>query len=130
MQHEINQAAEARTHIDLCNINTQTADQAQRLAALRLKYSGAIFELIPSSYYFTLNSETFSFAIRHRLGLNVGIGFDYNTKVATLLAKSKLADFYLHNAIRDTIASTAAKGDVVVMHLLAYTRLESVVPLV
>ena len=112
MQHEINQAAEARTHINLCNINTETADQSQRLAALRLKYSGAIFELIPSSYYFTLNSETFSFAIRHRLGLNVGIGFDYNTKVATLLAKSKLADFYLHNAIRDTIASTAAKGDV------------------
>ena len=84
----------------------------QRLAALRLKYSGAIFELIPSSYYFTLSSETFSFALRHRLGLNVGVGLDYNSKVATLLAKSKLADFYLHNAIRDTIASTAAKGDV------------------
>ena len=32
--------------------------------------------------------------------------------MAALFAKSKLADFYLHNAIRDTIASIAAKGDV------------------
>ena len=47
-QHEINQATEARAHINLCNINIHSTDQPQRLAALRLKYSGAIFELIPS----------------------------------------------------------------------------------
>ena len=34
----------------------------------------------------------------HCLGLNVGIGFDYNSKVAALLTKSKLADLYLNNA--------------------------------
>ena len=85
--------------------------QAKRFAAFRFKYSGAIFELIPSCHRFALNPETFAFAMRHRLGLNVGIGFDFNAKISTLLAKSKLAEIYLHNAIRDAIADTAAMGD-------------------
>jgi hypothetical protein len=111
MQHDITQASEARSHINLADINRHSTDQSQRLAALRFKYSGALFELIPSSRRFVLNSETFAFALRHRLGLNVGIGFDYNAKIADLLAKSKLADMYLHNAIRDSIASSATLGD-------------------
>ena len=111
MQHDITQASEARSHINLTDINRHSTDQSQRLAALRFKYSGALFELIPSSRRFVLNSETFAFALRHRLGLNVGIGFDYNAKIADLLAKSKLADMYLHNAIRNAIASSAALGD-------------------
>ena len=93
----ISQATEARTHVCLADINNHSTHQSQRLAALRFKYSGALFELIPSSNRFALSSETFAFAIRHRLGLNVGVGFDYNIKIADLYAKSKLADMYLHN---------------------------------
>ena len=37
MEHEINQATEARALIHLCNINTHSTDQSQRLATLRLK---------------------------------------------------------------------------------------------
>ena len=77
-----------------------------RLAALRFKYAGALFELIPSSRRFALSSECFAFAIRHRLGLNMGVGFDYNTKIADLFAKSGLAA-----NIAGLVAKCASKDD-------------------
>ena len=72
-QHELHQAAEALQHIRLTDIRHNSTDDAQRLAALRSKYSNAVFDVIPSGHQFAISSDVFSFAIRHRLGLNLGI---------------------------------------------------------
>ena len=85
-QHELHQAAEALQHIRLTDIRHNSTDDAQRLAALRSKYSNAVFDVIPSGHQFAISSDVFSFAIRHRLGLNLGIGNDYACPISDLTA--------------------------------------------
>ena len=110
MQHAIHQAAEALQHIHLIDITHCSAECSQRISALRLKFSNIIFDVIPSSHQFVLSSVAFSFAIRHRLGLNVGFGHDFNRTITDLFAKSKICDLLLHNAIRDTLVIAASLG--------------------
>ena len=55
------------------------------------------------------NLEAHPASLAEPLATNMGIGFDYNAKIADLYAKSKLADMYLHNATRDAIAKGTAK---------------------
>ena len=110
MQHAIHQAAEALQHIRLIDITHCSAECSQRISALRLKFSNIIFDVIPSSHQFVLSSVVFSFAIRHRLGLNVGFGHDFNRTITDLFAKSKVFDLLLHNAIRDALVIAASLG--------------------
>ena len=109
-QHELHQAAEALQHIRLTDIRHNSTDDAQRLAALRSKYSNAVFDVIPSGNQFAIRSDVFSFAIRHRLGLNLGIGNDYARPISDLTAESKNCDFRLHNALRDTLVTAIKLG--------------------
>ena len=57
-----------------------------------------------------MSSSPFTIRHRHRLGLNVGFGHDFNRSINELLSKSKICDMLLHNALRDALVIAARLG--------------------